>query len=378
MAIVEAREYCFEFTWVILISLLLKNPDDMIKLSICIPTYNRALLLEKTISNLVNQITKIDTQVEIIISDNASTDNTREISKYYEKNYCFVKYFKNESNIGFDRNVDKSIKWAHGDYVWIVSDDDYYEDCVIAKIINVVNEVSCLSYLFLNYGIFHNDYRDLITLSRSMSKHNLITNNKDDFYLNTCFANTLVSSNVFKRSEWLRTDTSKYYNSGWIHVYVARDTLMSDAKAYVFKDILIRQAWDEPITQRKKARLRIGEENHDAYMMYHLKFADFAMTMVDYGYSMSVRSMGLNIAKHNNLRQIVFYKLSQKKYSLVESIEYYELMTKYFKNYLTFWLVDIFVLALPPLCVRIMVKLFSPIYLVCRSIMNGTKNEAHF
>ena len=56
-------------------------------LSICIPTYNRASYLEGAIQNIITDNAFGD-EVEIIISDNASTDNTEEIAKKYtQKHY---------------------------------------------------------------------------------------------------------------------------------------------------------------------------------------------------------------------------------------------------------------------------------------------------
>ena len=57
-------------------------------LSICIPTYNRAALLKKTLDSIVNQKRFIDTDdVEIIISDNCSQDNTEKLSMLYVHRY---------------------------------------------------------------------------------------------------------------------------------------------------------------------------------------------------------------------------------------------------------------------------------------------------
>ena len=51
-------------------------------LSICIPTYNRAEYLEGALKNIVTD-SAFDSRVEVIISDNASTDNTQEVGKKY-------------------------------------------------------------------------------------------------------------------------------------------------------------------------------------------------------------------------------------------------------------------------------------------------------
>lgn len=71
-------------------------------LSICIPTYNRAEYLKKSISSIICQDEFINKQVEIVIADNASVDNTRDVAIQYVEQYDNVFYFRNEKNIGND------------------------------------------------------------------------------------------------------------------------------------------------------------------------------------------------------------------------------------------------------------------------------------
>jgi glycosyltransferase involved in cell wall biosynthesis len=57
-------------------------------LSICIPTFNRAYILEKTLHSIVSQKIFQDTnEIEVIVSDNCSSDNTFEIVNKYIKKY---------------------------------------------------------------------------------------------------------------------------------------------------------------------------------------------------------------------------------------------------------------------------------------------------
>jgi len=97
----------------------------MYKLSICIPTFNRDKILEKTLAILIEGIEKeITDSIEIIICDNASTDRTRDIIKAFIEKYTFVKYYRNKVNLGFDGNVVECIKNSNGEYIFLLSDDD--------------------------------------------------------------------------------------------------------------------------------------------------------------------------------------------------------------------------------------------------------------
>lgn len=81
-------------------------------LSICIPTYNRAEYLKKTIDSIINQ-KDFDERIEIVISDNCSTDNTENLCMEYTSKFSNIKYFRNDDNIA-DRNFPLVINRAKG------------------------------------------------------------------------------------------------------------------------------------------------------------------------------------------------------------------------------------------------------------------------
>ena len=71
-------------------------------LSICIPTYNRAKYLKKSIESVICQEEFKSGKVEIVISDNASTDGTEQVGKEYSDRYENIIYHRNEKNINND------------------------------------------------------------------------------------------------------------------------------------------------------------------------------------------------------------------------------------------------------------------------------------
>lgn len=337
-------------------------------LSVCIPTFNRSNILNNTLKVFIDQVKNLDSPVEIVISDNASYDETQDIVNKYCKIYPFVKYFRNDLNFGFDRNVDICINKANGDYVWIVSDDDYYEPDALRKIILVIEDNPAIEYIFLNYGIYKNNFKDFVAPSRVVASANCIVSNGNEFFKKTLFANTLVSSNIFKMSLWLKSNALKYYGTAWIHFYVSRDILLN-VRSYIFHDILLRQSGDELVLSRKRTMLQRLDIPNEYYLNAHLKFTDFVFTLELFGYDKKLKNIGLKIAKKDNLRQIVYYKLIGRKYSPKELFLYYKLMYKYFKYYFSFWAVDIFILALPSKIVKTITELILPLYKFIRGII---------
>lgn len=92
------------------------------KLSVVIPTYNRASLIGITLDSLLNQSLN-PTDFEIIVSDNNSSDNTKEIiSGYVEKSGGRIKYFfEGRQGAHFARNAPALI--ARGEYLYFTDDD---------------------------------------------------------------------------------------------------------------------------------------------------------------------------------------------------------------------------------------------------------------
>lgn len=87
-------------------------------LSITIPTYNRRKFLQATLEALLPQITD---DVEVVIFDNCSTDDTAEYLRALGER---ITYICQDSNIGPDRNMYACFTQARGEYIWLLCDDD--------------------------------------------------------------------------------------------------------------------------------------------------------------------------------------------------------------------------------------------------------------
>ena len=109
---------------------LVVNP----KVSIIVPTYNRAQYLSDALSSILKQ--SFDC-FEIVVVDNASTDNTCEIvNEFADKR---IRYFINERNIGATANHNKALRLCNGDYICIFSDDDLMDSDNLQLKVNVLD-----------------------------------------------------------------------------------------------------------------------------------------------------------------------------------------------------------------------------------------------
>jgi len=116
----------------------------MLKLSILIPTYNRAQKLIKVLQNIETEIARNDTPnfLEVIISDNASPDETKSSVEAFIPNGYKISYFRQDVNVGFDRNIKFLYEQAKGDYVWYVADDDILLPGAMHEIVNGLKDTN--------------------------------------------------------------------------------------------------------------------------------------------------------------------------------------------------------------------------------------------
>lgn len=81
-------------------------------LSICIPTYNRLPFLEELLPAILGQVDADCAEVEVAVSDNASTDGTADYLR--SLSHPSLRWWTNETNIGGDRNFLKCVAEAKG------------------------------------------------------------------------------------------------------------------------------------------------------------------------------------------------------------------------------------------------------------------------
>jgi len=93
-------------------------------LSICIPTYNRAEILKKTVLSIVSERIFYSTNlVEVVVSDNVSTDLTQAVMmEYVEKFQGKVKYIRLDQPIDSHFNFENALKNGQGEYVKLLAD----------------------------------------------------------------------------------------------------------------------------------------------------------------------------------------------------------------------------------------------------------------
>jgi glycosyltransferase involved in cell wall biosynthesis len=122
-------------------------------LTIAIPTYNRADLLDKQLAWLAKAIHGFEADCEIFVSDNCSTDHTQDILHKWQEILTDIPFTnnKNSKNIGLKENIAHCINSAKTKYVWTVGDDDPIRHSAFNYVFTKLRGNEDISILFLNF-----------------------------------------------------------------------------------------------------------------------------------------------------------------------------------------------------------------------------------
>lgn len=105
---------------------MLEMGNDQIILSVIVCTFNRAELLKETLNSIFNQ--KTNFLMEVIVSDDCSTDNTIEMLKLMQKDHPMLHINITPENLGLGGNWASAMKLVQGKYVAFLDDDDFWTE----------------------------------------------------------------------------------------------------------------------------------------------------------------------------------------------------------------------------------------------------------
>lgn len=166
-------------------------------LTIAIPTYNRAKYLELCLAQISKQISGNEQYIELIVSDNNSSDETENIINNFLSTGLTIRYIKNKTNLGPDKNIYQCYQMASGKYVLIVSDDDVLLDFSIDKIISILRDGD-YGVVYLNsYGFINNHISEMPVINKSgycVYKDKKLLISRVNFWF------TFISGNIVNKS----------------------------------------------------------------------------------------------------------------------------------------------------------------------------------
>ncbi|MBN1102797.1 MAG: glycosyltransferase family 2 protein [Deltaproteobacteria bacterium] len=149
------------------------------RLSICIPIYNFGAFIGETLESIIGQATD---QVEIVVVDGASTDNTADVVRAFHAAFPRLKYHRLSERGGVDRDLATTVEMARGEYCWLMSGDDVLKSGAIRRILQEIraghdiylcNRTECDRAL--------NPYRDRLWLAPDVRDQIFTFSKKTDF-----------------------------------------------------------------------------------------------------------------------------------------------------------------------------------------------------
>lgn len=117
------------------------RPDDTL-VSIGLPTFNRATLLDRAIGSVLAQD---HAAIELIISDNASADDTETVCRKWARQHAGVKYIRQPANRGPTSNFNAVLEAARGEYFMWLSDDDWLDANYVSECLSAMKQDSTVS-----------------------------------------------------------------------------------------------------------------------------------------------------------------------------------------------------------------------------------------
>ena len=132
------------------------NPIAPCRLTVAIPTYNRAAFLETALQRLIASINESGAAVEIVVLDNASTDETPSVVQRLAASHP-ITYLRHPTNIGANPNCAAATRCGSGEYLWILGDDDYPTNTCVGSLLRLLGQRP--DYVILNYDTFLPDLK---------------------------------------------------------------------------------------------------------------------------------------------------------------------------------------------------------------------------
>ena len=117
-------------------------------ISIIVPCYNVEKYVEKTLLSIINQTYE---NIEIIVVEDCSTDNTYTILQKIQKQYSSkIKLYKNEKNGGLAYTRNRGLEHATGEYIGYIDSDDYIDNNYFEELISILEKEKAINTIHIN------------------------------------------------------------------------------------------------------------------------------------------------------------------------------------------------------------------------------------
>ena len=178
--------------------------------SVGLPTYNRASTLRRAVESIVGQDYR---NLELIIGDNASTDDTERVCAQYCAKDSRVRYIRHASNLGANANFRHVLSEARGEYFMSLGDDDWLDPGYISQCLEVLEScrdysLACGAAKYFEEDVFAYE-RERINLSEESGKERVLS------YFRQVIANGMFYG-VMRREQFIQIPARIILAGDWL------------------------------------------------------------------------------------------------------------------------------------------------------------------
>jgi len=190
-----------------------------VRLSICIATFNRGRFIGETLASILPQASD---EVEVVVADGASSDNTEEIVRDIAARHPQLRYIRLEKKGGVDQDYCKAVERAVGEYVWLFTDDDLVKPGAVGAVLRAIQ--GDFSLIVVNAEVRSLDLSQPVVATRIVMKTDRVfsmdVSQRDDFLAAAGVYLSFIGCVVMKREIWEKREKAKYYGTAFVHVGV--------------------------------------------------------------------------------------------------------------------------------------------------------------
>lgn len=284
------------------------------KVSVIIPTYNRASFLPKAVESIIKQ--QYD-NIEIIIVDDGSTDNTKSVVKTLTDKYSSIVYCTNLRSKGPSGARNTGILMALGEYVAFLDSDDVWLKGHLTNGIQILNDNSEVDLIFGNY-----EFRDYLT---DKSLGNFFDHKKILFFLNSSSLSNgikILRDNLFRaliKENFFSCGTSIIRKSKLENILFDESLTFSEDRDFAIR--LYKKAnaqfvyREEPFYIAYRHDSNLTSEGNEDGILEQLKnhISLFTKYLTTYNFSRSERSVLHEAISHRFLGLSYVYRKSYRQ-----------------------------------------------------------------
>ncbi len=187
-------------------------PDSAPLLTIAVPTYNRARELSLLLEYLAPQLAHFAEEVELLICDNASADDTQLRVRQWIDQGLRCRYELSPENLGPDSNFLRCYRLARGNFVWIFGDDDVIFDGALNRILAVLRQTNMDLVFVPSLGFVHHPTER--TKPNPEASFRLFNSPKALLHALTFVGDLALISSVILNREWAERFSHADYELG--------------------------------------------------------------------------------------------------------------------------------------------------------------------